>query len=1190
MADAWDDQLLPGQVERSSRKAEASDRQLLLMIIGGCTVAGLLIFGCAGLVIWSFFGSWEATVAEQETPEQRRAALHAAFNASDVGVIPEQFAEFDRLFQNIQAAEDDATFRKYIDGDRMFDEMKATGRLPLQSRLFESEVRATILPSVYIPWYVERYRIARIELEPDAQEAVVYGYFWDYSDHLAEMRWWAVRDQGEWKVYDWELLQFGTRASLDLANWQAGVTDSYYEVMEELYDAYDGFMTADAAVGRKRVERAEALLPSVHADLRDEATLWTAYYWSYGNEFEDAARVAGLVAAPDEHPGVYYLKMLRHQELHEYEQVLECCRLYEEALGPSPLPASFRITALNGLGRLNEAAEACRNYLRVDPEKTDILRQYAVSLRPDDKPRLAELVSSSRDPAATAASLAETLAATGDIWALDVLADLATESQSGTGGIVPELAATDRVLSWRASQEQAAAILAAQARCHGDLTRQADYLHQAWSLAADDTSRANYMWQYLEVMTNLDRIVEGYSAVASKSADDAFAHLTNAYEEGMSSYLEPDVLRALLEAHRPRAQDDPWWYFHAGDLASQEGDSARAAELYAEGAALARRQADDETGDSEWAFAGPLAAAQIEAGQTWLTAYEAADDRPAKFQALASALRQAARWDDLRRLLERHRELQSDDAMADYYGAVLALESGDFNTAEKLLKEGREKLAADAEQSWQDWQFRQLQVEARIKAGTPLTAYDDFLPRPDTFGQLATHFSQHGDLDSLALLSDRMRSDEPTASVGWSWSAYVRAYRDDDEGVVELLSQRPWESAETPDDYQWSECRRYLFRSLLKLGRTDEALQLASEGTDAATSSNELIVAHVVAGNRERVAELLTGSEQYRYNTVYSDELAGPILRSPEYHEIREQSPPPLPWIESVSWVALFREPPQWTDDDVRTRVTAALGPDAAVATLDLNGQNGRTFAVNIGEFPLQISVGDDRYHDPQSLSGTDITDPDLLQAVESHRGWITFTSASQGPAHPDATRFLKRLARGFQDERMIALYDWNQDLLAPAGEALDRALTDDSSLTDWAPHSHAVALWRTGSEMTPAQLEWLRGRVRTIAHHVYHDHIECEVTVQVSVGFAQESITATLERVTPGEYGSWEYVARLTSNSQLISWLVSGDPVHLDEYDIMDWRATIDGVERHGAAEAAAWWDSLSNSPGPAQAKSSTP
>jgi hypothetical protein len=426
--------------------------------------------------------------------------------------------------------------------------------------------------------------------------------------------------------------------------------------------------------------------------------------------------------------------------------------------------------------------------------------------------------------------------------------------------------------------------------------------------------------------------------------------------------------------------------------------------------------------------------------------------------------------------------------------------------------------------------------------------------------------------------------------VGWSWSAYVRAYRDDDEGVVDLLSQRPWESVSQPNDYQWSECRRYLFRSLLKLGRTDEALQLASEQADTTTSDNELIVAHAVAGNRNRVAELLRNSEQYRYDTVYSDELAGPILRSPEYREIREQSPPPLPWVETVAWVALFREPPEWTSEKLESTVTAALGSDATVAPINLNGEDGKTFVVTIGEFPLQITVGNDRYHDPESLNASDIPDVDLLQAIESHQGWVSFTAASQGPVHPDATRFLKRLVRACRDERVIALYDWNQDLLVPAGEELDRVLADDSALINWGPHSRAVALWRTAGATPSLQLDWIRGRMRTIAHHVYHDQVPCEVTVQFSIGSAHERLTATLERVTPGDYGAWEYVARLTADSQLVSWLVKGEPVRVDEYDIVDWQATIDGAERHGAEEAAAWWDSLSDTSSPAQAKSSVP
>lgn len=1170
MADHWEEPILPQESVRRGRSGGDSDRGLLLAIIGLCTVAGIVIFSCLGLIIWALIRPWDVPVAVQETPEQKRAALQAAFGAEDAGVPPERLAEIERLFENVAAGlDDDRTFRKFVDRDRLIEAMKASGQYPVSMRIWEDVVRGSVLSGVWTPWYFTRHRIAHVEELAEGKEALVYGYFWDSAGDMVELRWWLVRRGGEWRIYDWELLQVGQRESVELAQWQAGLTDQYYEVFEELSDAYDGFMSGQSDVAHKRMQRAEALLPQLPESMRANATLWTALYWSYGGQYEEAVRVAAQVPSPDEMPGVYYVQILRHDELGEYEQVLEACRAYQAAIGPTPNAARYRVTALTELGRLPEAADACREYLRMDPADTLILQRYAMSLRPENKHELLELIDAAQDPAETAATLAGSLVHTGDIWALDALATAAGAEVVAE----PGHASAKATARWSVPADRAAVIRSSRAEAHGDWRGAAEELYRAWEAAVEEEDKDSYFWRYLDLMSRLERVLEGYQAVAAARADEAFSYLTNGYEQGESSYLDPEVLRALLDAHRPSGGDDLWWHFHAGDLAAADGDRESAAAHYRRGHEIAAETASEEDGDYTWAFTERLAKTLLVDGEDWWSFYLEGDDRDSRFETLAAVLRGRDRWEDLGRLIERHRALSPDDAMSDYYDGVIEVERERFDMAERVLQAGRKRLAAKSEGNWQEWQFRQLLVEVRIKSGRELSAYDDIAPRPETFVQLARHFSEQGDEATVLELSERMRQDEPEAPAGWNWSAQIPFQRQDYARVVELLSGRPWQDSESTDHYQWSECRRYYFRSLLRLGRIDDAVQFAAEEASKGDRTN-LVVAHTLAGDKERVAALLPAVEPYRYSSLFTDEDAGPILYGDDYRDVRESTPPPVPYVAATSWVGLLNEPMSHEEDDVRSLLTEALGDAVQIEMLAEPGNTDATYLVRSGPVRLLIAFGDDRYASPASTTAAEITDATLRDLIRTHSGWFA-VSAFGNPDFSAGSQALRSLTRTLAGDSLAALYDWNQDQLVPAGSDLDQALaTEATGFTNWGPNSVYASLWREvtapGAE---AQLDWLRARLRTIAHHVYHDQLPCEVTLQIGAGNAQERLTAALERAEPGEYGGWDFVARLAEDSRFVPELKSGEPVRLSNYEIIDWRATIDGVERHGQAEAAAWW-----------------
>ena len=174
----------------------------------------------------------------------------------------------------------------------------------------------------------------------------------------------------------------------------------------------------------------------------------------------------------------------------------------------------------------------------------------------------------------------------------------------------------------------------------------------------------------------------------------------------------------------------------------------------------------------------------------------------------------------LQALLKTRRTDVPDEPWLGYYTAVLLQLKRQPEAALRSL-DGRTKTEdEDLENALQAFRLQLL-----LELGRWREAYDE---RPDeAFSQVASHLRGRRDWAALSELCELHRQRNPDDSELLWLGVESAAGQNDDQRVVQLLT--PWPEGKFEGEYRASQMRRRLVRSLLRLGRDDEARQRAAE-------------------------------------------------------------------------------------------------------------------------------------------------------------------------------------------------------------------------------------------------------------------------------------------------------------------------------------------------------------------------
>ena len=966
-----------------------------------------------------YFGSYVRTrrrhlLRQTETVQEKIAASTAAFASEGVDLDGATLLQIERLLGEVKkasAANDDVAFRKLVNFNRLMAYIKQNACAANESALalFGLKLQISTSAAVELGW--QRIILRHVTPVAGTDQYILYTHCYDENDSETDMRFWVTNEAGEWKIADWERLDLGMRQSTEwalcLAYAEDPRIDEYFQALDDVYRA--GELTDEDEEGQAEMLLRGAASRQFPPELRDHMWVILGYHWNQLSRADDAIRCLDQVQTPAATPGVYFGKAIALAEKQQFAEAIEALSSYEAVVGAVPDASRLKAGWLGRLERYGEEIEEWKKVLRGEPDDSEALLSLARLLDESELDLITRYLASRKDPLAQVESLADLFPGRYNTAGLGMLERYvaATAPRSATAAYVAGVRLRD------ADQLEAAA---AQFR-------------QAMEVAVDDDARSRNRVQYLQAMMEAGRVLEAYQAVDDQP--QALAYLLgdydSDYEEGGAELTE-DEIAALLAAHGEQHPDDPLGAYLRGIRLREQGQ-------YAE-AATELREAVKLGGEDEWLAersGSELQTVLVRSGRP-LDAYQpdpslgtrfVSEVPNSRFATLASLCRTYHRWDELRALMDEHQVQHPDDPGLQLCHAVLLIQEEKIDDARVVLETVVRNIDGLTEEYRIYDEISELMTHARLweaayrqAAGTEGESV--------LFENFATAFAAEGRYNDLRSLLAKHRQQVPDDLDAASWDELLLETDEDRAGYVDAwlpLCDRYFEE----DHIQWRRpgFAESLVRTSLRIGRADDALQVATRVKERQQELLPLILCHATAG---RVAETCSLIEEYLddYGSMfmlYDDPSIGQLLRSPKFSELHARHPVEIPMsISENATILLLAQSPNW-DESKLDEMLNGLGESLQVTRMPSDGVEPR-FAVAVGDARVLVSVHTGRYLSDRSLNVHTV--PEQHDAVlKSHTAWVSVDGIrSARPKGKDDCRTVVRdVALRLLDDNCQALW-----------------------------------------------------------------------------------------------------------------------------------------------------------------------
>ena len=660
---------------------------VLLLLLGG--LFGVFLLGAAVSAVRERLNARqeakrreaELQAAEQarllkEERDRDRAEAAAAF-ADPVPPTRSEAAEFESLLGRINTAmqrQNAVALLALFDTERLFTEIvrQSRGRLPLAARDgfmqgFQKGASSVIFNPLF---HWDRTEIRRVRWSGDRKEAVIIAVHKqaipiDEAPQTItfKIRWWLVHRPGGWKVFDYEDLDGGIRATALIATL---ITPDVLTRQPQIRGALLALRDAQAAIVRGDVDAVEQALArcrgvDLPAPISALVSLLEGGVQIRRGRFDAALKSLERAEQlnPDM-PGRHYIHAICLNALGDHAQALVEIEAYIAQLGADGEANIERGLALEGLNREAEAAAAYRQALGDQPDSVEALDGLRRVLPDADKGELAERIAKAANPAKLYDELVPLAQDDSDnVGASALLAGLRKARPDDPRSIRGQF---HELINAKKFAEAAAVLRERLGRA-----------------GKDENAKQLALNTYLYAMLGADRPIQAYAAAPDEHAAAAFRLLADDLEElGLERDSEepvansPQQLRALIVAHRMRQPGDPWLgYFEAALLqAAKKYEPAERLFATAQSAYLKTAKPNSE---KDW-DADRFRTRRVEclyALKQGIKAYTEVGPVADTFQQLASAYAQDKDIAGLRELVAAHRTRSPDDPLTTYWDAQI---------------------------------------------------------------------------------------------------------------------------------------------------------------------------------------------------------------------------------------------------------------------------------------------------------------------------------------------------------------------------------------------------------------------------------------------------------------------------------------------------------------------------------------
>ncbi|HVX15660.1 MAG TPA: hypothetical protein VHC22_31025 [Pirellulales bacterium] len=806
----------------------------LYVLIPLALLAGLVVLVAVGVGVFVVLQR-EGTFARPRPPrpqeslaEKRRANTEAFGKSAAAGdASPKEISEFAALLERISHIKTAEQAEECFDIDRLFQEVGAASS---NQQLFRAPGTAKGFRKGFTERFADRgllrncvsSEVKRVNFQGGRDEAILFSQHRTAEGHGVKIRWWAARSQGKWKIYDFEDLEMGVRSSTNAAALMDAAGKQGFSPKQS--EAVNAVGAATTFLVQREYDRAEQqILPTLDVPLPKALAAWRfaqlAIVQTSRNNWEQVIGFVDRAAAVN--PDMPMLPMLRAQALNglgRFDEAAVEARKYITELGGDDHGSFLLGTALTGMGKKDEAADAFREGLGDYADSVENLVGLAGVLSADDMEEVAERFEEFERPAARFQEVAGQL--------------VAEENSAALAAVV----ARNRLLAPRDPHNDFY-----QGEMHWML-RQYDEAAEAFRKALPKMppdERIGCQRALRNSLLSADKPIEAYEAMPD--GNDTFLAICN----HLVKNRDADGLDRLTKMHAERHPDDYWLPYFRGEVQMMR-------EEYEQAAATFRPMLTAQLPDGARAsYHDEYLAAEINAGHP-LQGYQDVPDAEDAFLKTANRLLADRNPDDLEKLVALHAERQPDDLFLTYFGGEVPYLRGQPAEAAERFKPLLDKELPDG---LREPCFKEY-LRCMVDVGKSVDGYRAVPDAAFAFEFVADLLLEHwASADALEALiaahTERMPEDP--------WLSYYR-------GRLLMLRYRYGEAAEllaplikqTPDERLQVELSEACRAALVYDGKPQEAYAIS---VDRAVGFERTAAYLADRRDAEKLAALLTTRE-----------------------------------------------------------------------------------------------------------------------------------------------------------------------------------------------------------------------------------------------------------------------------------------------------------------------------------------